>query len=93
MATVVNNPSGTVERSIDRGEDTSAGWAVAVIVLLVVLAVGGFLFARYFNAAPAATPNGGTNIDVTVPGTGGTNPGGTNPTPGTGGTQPAPTTP
>lgn len=69
MVTVVNTPQGTTERStVERtSDDTSAGWAVAVIVLLAIVAVGGFLWLRahpitYGNGA--ATPN---NINVTLP--------------------------
>ncbi len=74
-----------VERPVERREivtsDSGAGWAVAAIVI-VVLAVAAFVWARYYT--PAAAPqNPGANINVTVP-SGGT-PGGTN-SGGTGGT-------
>ena len=56
MATVVNAPG-------DRG-DSSAGWAVAVIILLVVIAGFAFWYMRS-RGAPAASP--GANIQVNLP--------------------------
>ena len=54
--TIVNTPP-----TSDSG---SAGWAVAVIILLAVIA-GGFMWYRYHGAAPAQpTP---ANINVTIP--------------------------
>jgi hypothetical protein len=71
MATVINNPSTspTVERTtVERTEDGSAGWAVAIIILLAIVAVGGFLWLRaYRAAAPATTSPNETNINVTLP--------------------------
>jgi hypothetical protein len=66
MATIVNNPATERERIVDSSDN--GGWAVAVIVLLAVLVVGGFLWMRYYNA-PAATQNTnpGVNLDVTLP--------------------------
>ncbi len=59
--TIVNTP----------GQDNgTAGWVVALIVLLAVI-VGGFVWYRYYRAAPAPAT---TNINVTLP------------TPGTSGT-------
>ncbi len=99
MATVINNPSSTpaVERTVvDTTGETGAGWAVAVIILLAVVAIGGFLWMRAYQA-PAAAPasdTGGANINVTLPSTdtGGTNPGGTE-TPAGGTQQPVTPTP
>jgi hypothetical protein len=56
MATIVNTPG-------DR-DDSSAGWAVAVIILLVVIAGIAFWYARY-HRAPAQ--GGGANIQVNLP--------------------------
>ncbi len=72
MATIVNNPSSApaTERTyIERSDDSGAGWAVAIIILLAVVAIGGFMWMRYYNAPAAATPQstGGTNINVTLP--------------------------
>lgn len=60
MATIVNTPG---ERS-----DSSAGWAVAVIILLVVIAGIAFFYMRY-RGAPAANP--GATIQVNLPGNAG----------------------
>jgi hypothetical protein len=72
MATILNNPSNApaTERTyVERSSDDSGGWAVAIIVLLAVLAIGAFMWLRYYNAPAAATPqsNGGANINVTLP--------------------------
>lgn len=60
MATIVNTPN------TDSG--SGAGWAVAVVILLVVLLAAYFGFARWgggHKAAPSA------NINVTLPSGGG----------------------
>jgi hypothetical protein len=90
MATIVNNPGAAPSTSdrtyIERTSDDGAGWAVAIIVLLAVLAVGAFLWVRYNRAPAAATPAPGANINVTLPtSNGGDTTGGTDA--GTGGTQ------
>jgi hypothetical protein len=56
MATIVNTPG-------DRG-DSSSGWAIAVIILLVVIAGIAFWYTRSRGAAPAG---GGANVNVQVP--------------------------
>lgn len=89
---VINNPSPTSERVIERESGTGAAWAVAVIVLLVLVAVGGFLWFRTYGApvaAPADT-NGGANINVTLPEVGGDSGGGEAAPGAGGGAAPAP---
>ena len=79
MATIVNSPG-------ERG-DSSAGWAVAVIILLVVIAGIAFWYMRA-RGAPAQSP--GATIQVNMPtggNAGGTGGGGSD----TGGSAPAPT--
>jgi len=68
--TVITTPS-------DSNDSSAVGWAIAVVVLAVVL-IAAFV---WFQRAPAAPgTDTGTNINVTLPeGTGGTG--------GTGGTQ------
>lgn len=63
MATIVNNPQ--TERVVERESNT--GWIIAVLVLIVVIAAGAFLWLRYYHRTAPATSNGGTNINVTVP--------------------------
>lgn len=70
MPTIVNTPG-------EHG-DGSAGWAVAVIILLVVIAGLAFWYIRY-RQAPAAAP--GATIQVNLPQGGDTNSGGTAPAP------------
>ncbi len=65
MATIVNTPG-------NPNESSSAGWAVAVIILLVVIAGGIFWYTRH-RAAPA---NPGATIQVNLPTGGDTNNGG-----------------
>jgi len=70
MVTVVNSPGG--ERVVDRSD--TGGWAVAVIVLVALVAIGGFFAWRYYGAPAAApAPNEATNINVTIPAPTGTN--------------------
>lgn len=69
MSTIINNdPTTPGERVVRVENSSSAGWAVAVVVLIAVLLVGGYLFMRY-RGSPAAAPatNGGANINVTIP--------------------------
>lgn len=69
MATVLNNPG-------DREENNgSAGWAVAIIILLAVIGIGVYLWSQYQGAGPAVSPpstSGDTTINVTLPGVGAT---------------------
>lgn len=62
--TIVNPPS----------NDTGAGWAVALVILIVVI-VGGFFWYKTYGI-PAPAQNSGTNINVTIPTPGGNNNGG-----------------
>lgn len=66
MATIVNNPAERTERVV---ETSGGGWAVAVIVLVAVIAIGAFVWMRYYSA-PAAmqtqTP-GSAQINLTLP--------------------------
>ncbi|MSR70899.1 hypothetical protein EXS62_02570 [Candidatus Kaiserbacteria bacterium] len=68
MATIINNPP---ERVVAVDGADSSGWAIAVIILLVVVAGGAYAWMRY-HPGTAAAPSGGTNINVTVPTPGGT---------------------
>lgn len=62
MTTVINTP-GTTERTI---ETDSGGWAIAVIILLLVIAGGAYAWMRY-GQAPATSEQPDTNITVTLP--------------------------
>jgi hypothetical protein len=68
MATILNNP-GSTERVVEKSD--SGGWAVAVIILLAVVVIGGFVWMRYYGApAPANTDSntpGSANINITLP--------------------------
>ena len=62
MTTIINTPPNTTNAT---ESDNSAGWAVAVIVLLAVIGGGIYLWFNY-----RATPEGNkgeTNINVTLP--------------------------
>ncbi len=66
MATVINTPGTT------RDDGAAAGWAVAAVVLLAVVLLALFVWPGFIR--PAATPAPaapGANINVTLPGTGG----------------------
>lgn len=69
--TIINTPPS--------GDSGSAGWIVAVIVLIAVVA-GGFLWYRYQGGQRPAAPDT-TNINVTIPTPGGSNETGGNTTP------------
>lgn len=57
--TILNTPErGT--REVD-----SAGWAIAIVILLAVV-IGGLLLFRQAGVTPG-TPNTGTDLNVTVP--------------------------
>jgi hypothetical protein len=92
MATVINNPADR-ERIVESSD--TGGWAVAVIVLLAVVAIGAFVWMRYGNM-PAATQQtetpGSANINVTLPTTGGTDNSGSSGENSSGGTSNTPTT-
>lgn len=74
MAIVVNTPG-------ERG-DGSAGWAVSVVILLVVIAGIAFWYARSHQASARS---GGTTIQVNLPTGGNANNG-----PSAGGSAPGP---
>lgn len=58
MTTVINTPSRDVA-------DNSVGWTVAVIILLLAIAGGFYLWLQY--ETPVATETGDTNISVVLP--------------------------
>ena len=84
MATIVNNPGPERVVAVDSSAG-SAGWGVAVIILLAVVGVGIFAWMYYQRPAAPAEP-GTTEINVTLP-AGTDNSGGAN---AGGGTEPAP---
>lgn len=72
MATVINNPGPGSERVVER-TDAGAGWAVA-IVLIVLALIALFVWPGFRRTATPGAPNTGTtNVNVTTPpsGTGG----------------------
>lgn len=75
MATIVNNPG--PDRIVEVDRTDSSGWAMAVLILVVVIAVGAYAWVHYRHAATPAS--GGTNINVTLP-AGTTNSGASGPT-------------
>lgn len=62
MTTIINTPP-TNTHTVEKVEDSS-GWAVALIILLALIAFGGYFWFRYYRE-PA--PNPTTNINVTLP--------------------------
>ncbi|MHB8660864.1 MAG: hypothetical protein ACYC75_02940 [Minisyncoccota bacterium] len=64
MATIINNPS--PERVIEKKSTDYSGWVVAVIILLVIIALGAYLWFQYYPTS-TTTNYGGTNINLTVP--------------------------
>lgn len=62
MTTVINTPGNNVG-----SEDGGSGWAVAVIILLVVIGVGAYFLINYRSSITEPAANGQTNINVTLP--------------------------
>ena len=56
--TIVNTPA--------TRNGSGAGWAIAIIVILAVIA-GGFAWYRYYGFTKAPSSAGTTNINVTLP--------------------------
>jgi len=72
MATVIQNqPTDPNRTLVVDSSDNTAGWAVAVLVLLVVIVAGALWYTHYRGAyaAPAAAP--GTTVQVNLPASGG----------------------
>jgi hypothetical protein len=70
MATIIDtdNPNPNRAVLVESG-DSSAGWAVAVVVLIVVVLAGAFWYMRYYR--PASTYNTpGSTIQVNLPSSG-----------------------
>ncbi len=69
MATIVNNPG--PDRIVEREQysDGNGGWAVAVIILIAVIAVGVYFLTRSPGNTAPQTPSStsGPNINVTLP--------------------------
>jgi len=65
MATIINNPP---ERVIEVNGTDNGSLLILVVVLVLALIGGGWLYMQYHRvpAAPA-TSNGGANINVTLP--------------------------
>jgi hypothetical protein len=62
MATIVNNPTPS-----DRTAYTdSGGWAIAIIILLLVIAAGAYLL-THLSAPASVSPNSVTPGSATVP--------------------------
>lgn len=64
MSTIINTPSPERIVEVDRTDGT-AGWAIAVLILLVVIGGGLYTWMHYYRGT--AAPSGGTNINVTLP--------------------------
>lgn len=67
MATVINNPAERSERYIET--NSSAGWAIAVIVLLAVIAIGAYVWTHRTAPAQQTTPDINLTVPVPVSGT------------------------
>jgi hypothetical protein len=67
MATIIENNATNPDRPVLVNQDSGAGWAVAILVLVVILVAGAFWYMRYYRA-PAAVS--GSTIQVNVPSSG-----------------------
>jgi hypothetical protein len=68
MATIIDTDTPATNRSVHvDSSDGSAGWAVAVLILVAVLVAGAFWYMRYYRA-PAPQPAApGTTVQVNLP--------------------------
>ena len=66
MTTIINTPNQPpVEKTTLVGVTDNSGWAIAVVILIAVIAFGGYYYMKH--RAPAQNTSGGTNINVTLP--------------------------
>ncbi len=70
MATIIDTDTPSTNRAVlVDSSDNSAGWAVAVLILVAVIVAGAFWYMRYYRA-PAAANNTGSTIQVNLPSSG-----------------------
>ncbi len=69
MATIIENNDTNPNRPVLVSQDSGAGWAVAVLILVVVLVAGAFWYMRYYRA-PANSGTPGTTVQVNLPSSG-----------------------
>lgn len=73
MTTIINTPNQPpTEKAVLVDMTDNSGWAIAVIILIAVIAFGGYYYMQH--RAPAQNTSGGTNINVTLPDTTNENP-------------------
>jgi len=76
MATIIENNDTNPNRPVLVSQESSGGWAVAIVILVLVIVAGAFWYMRYYRApATSNTPN--STIQVNLPSSGyAPNPGG-----------------
>jgi len=68
MATIIENNDTNPNRPVLVSQDSSAGWAVAILILVVLVIAGAFWYMRYYRPATSATP--GATVQVNLPSSG-----------------------
>ena len=68
MATIIENNDTNPNRPVLVSQDSGAGWAVAILILVVVLVAGAFWYMRYYRAPASAAP--GATVQVNLPSSG-----------------------
>jgi hypothetical protein len=67
MATIIENNDTNPNRPVLVSQDNSSGWAVAILILVIVIVAGAFWYMRYYRA-PAG--QAGATVQVNLPAAG-----------------------
>ena len=70
MATIIENNDTNPNRPVLVSQDSGAGWAVAILILVVVLVAGAFWYMRYYRAPAANSGAAGATVQVNLPSSG-----------------------
>ena len=67
MATIIENNDTNPNRPVLVSQDSGAGWAVAILILVVLLVAGAFWYMRAYRAPAGAA---GSTVQVNLPSSG-----------------------
>jgi hypothetical protein len=70
MATIIENNDTNPNRPVLISQDSGAGWAVAILIIVVVLVAGAFWYMRYYRAPATNTGTPGATVQVNLPSSG-----------------------
>ena len=63
MSTIIDNPTHSGSTVVDTND--SSGWTFAIVILLIIIAIGGYFL--FFAKPKAATTERSPVINVTIP--------------------------